>query len=158
MPAYKDTGNTWRAVYRYTDWKGTRRQTQKRGFATKHEALAWEREQTKQEITAGTYLLDTECDIAILKDSKALYNVGTGVLKHGTNGFILDGCGGKLHYEQAPQASYSVNSDYFWYEIGDIISIGTNDCLYYCFPKGNESVAKVRLAGEELYKLSKHPS
>ena len=47
MPVYKEAGNTWRAVYRYTDWRGERRQTQKRGFATKHEALAWEREQLK---------------------------------------------------------------------------------------------------------------
>ena len=61
MPAYKDTGNTWRAVYRYTDWKGTRRQTQKRGFATKHEALAWEREQLLQaaadlDMTFGSFV------------------------------------------------------------------------------------------------------
>lgn len=46
MAVYKDTkNNTWRAVYRYTDWKGERKQTQKRGFETKREALAWEREQ-----------------------------------------------------------------------------------------------------------------
>lgn len=46
MAAYKEPStNTWRAVYRYTDWKGERKQTQKRGFATKREALAWEREQ-----------------------------------------------------------------------------------------------------------------
>ena len=68
---------------------------------------------------------------------------------------MLDGCDGKIHYEQSPSASYSVNSDYFWYEIGDIVSIGTNDCLYYCFPKEGDIVAKTRLAGEELYKLSK---
>ena len=81
--------------------------------------------------------------------------VGTGRLQHDNNGFILDGCDGKLHYEQSPAASYSVNSDYFWYEIGDIVSIGTNDCLYYCFPKEGDIVAKTRLAAEELYKLSK---
>lgn len=46
MAAYKEAKtNTWRAVYRYTDWKGERKQTQKRGFATQKEALAWEREQ-----------------------------------------------------------------------------------------------------------------
>lgn len=44
MAVYKE-GNTWRAVYRYTDWQGQRKQTQKRGFPTKREALAWEREQ-----------------------------------------------------------------------------------------------------------------
>lgn len=117
--------------------------------------FAWEREQIKEEIENQTYELDVSCDIAILKDPKALYMVGTGRLHHDVNGFILDGCDGKLHYEQSPGASYSVNSDYFWYEIGDIVSIGTNDCLYFCFPKEGDIVAKTRLAAEELYKLSK---
>ena len=46
MAVYKDgQTNTWRAVYRYTDWNGERKQTQKRGFKTKREAQAWEREQ-----------------------------------------------------------------------------------------------------------------
>jgi len=117
--------------------------------------FAWEREQLKEEIENGTYSLDVPCDIAILKDSKALYMVGSGTLRHNNDGFVLDGCDGKLHYEQAPSASYSVNSDYFWYEIGDIVSIGTNDCLYYCFPKEGDIVAKTRIAAEELYKLSK---
>ena len=46
MAVYKEEKtNTWRAVYRYTDWNGERRQTQKRGFKTKREAQAWEREQ-----------------------------------------------------------------------------------------------------------------
>ena len=117
--------------------------------------FAWEREQFKEELENGTYKLDVPCDIAILKDSKALYMVGTGTLHHDANGFVLDGCDGKLHYEQAPNASYSVNSDYFWYEIGDIVSIGTNDCLYFCFPKEGDIVAKTRIAAEELYKLSK---
>ena len=49
----------------------------------------------------------------------------------------------------------SVKSDYCWYEIGDIVSIGTNDFLYFCFPKEGDIVAKTRLAAEELYKLSK---
>ena len=46
MAVYKEEKtNTWRVIYRYTDWKGERRQSQKRGFATKREAQAWEREQ-----------------------------------------------------------------------------------------------------------------
>ena len=32
-------------IYRYTDWTGERKQSQRRGFKTKREALAWEREQ-----------------------------------------------------------------------------------------------------------------
>ena len=46
MAIYKDnTTNTWRSVIRFTDWQGNRKQTQKRGFQTKREAQAWEREQ-----------------------------------------------------------------------------------------------------------------
>ena len=46
MAVYKDNAtNTWRAVFRYTDWQGNKKQTQKRGFPTKREAQAWEREQ-----------------------------------------------------------------------------------------------------------------
>ena len=46
MAVYKeDKTNTWRVVFRYTDWNGERKQTQKRGFKTKREAQAWEREQ-----------------------------------------------------------------------------------------------------------------
>ena len=43
MAVYKD-GDKWRVIYRFTNWKGERKQTQKRGFATKREAQAWERE------------------------------------------------------------------------------------------------------------------
>ena len=46
MAVYKDDKtNTWRVIYRYTDWNGERKQSQKRGFKTKREAQAWEREQ-----------------------------------------------------------------------------------------------------------------
>ena len=49
MAVYKESKtNTWRVIYRYTDWKGERKQTQKRGFITKREALAWEREQLQK--------------------------------------------------------------------------------------------------------------
>lgn len=46
MAVYKEEKtNTWRVIYRYTDWNGERKQTQKRGFKTRREAQAWEREQ-----------------------------------------------------------------------------------------------------------------
>lgn len=46
MSVYKEekTG-TWRVLYRYTDWTGEKKQTQRRGFKTKREAQSWEREQ-----------------------------------------------------------------------------------------------------------------
>ena len=45
MAAFKNkTNGTWYVQFRYTDWKGERQQKLKRGFATKKEAQAWERE------------------------------------------------------------------------------------------------------------------
>ena len=45
MSVYKDkTTGTWRVIYRFTNWKGEKKQTQKRGFKTRREAVAWEHE------------------------------------------------------------------------------------------------------------------
>ena len=91
-----------------------------------------------------------------MTNMKAIYRVGEGRLVHDASGFTLDGCGGKLHYEQSPVASYGLYADYFWYEIGDMICIGSGDILYYCFPRnGDVPVAKTRLAAEELYKINR---
>ena len=48
MAAFKDKNGTWFTSFRYTDWRGERVQKLKRGFSTKREALAWEREFLQQ--------------------------------------------------------------------------------------------------------------
>lgn len=114
----------------------------------------WQRQCVKQEIFDGSYKLDVDVDICALVDYKALYKIGDGHLVHDKNGFYLTGCDGKLEYTQKPLVSHSVNSDYYWYEIGDVISIGNRETLYYCFPKTKgDFVAKTRLAAEEMYNL-----
>lgn len=116
----------------------------------------WERDQVAREIENGTYNLDTDVDIYMLVNYKALYNVGHGRLIHNDGGFLLTGCNGELTYKQSPISSYTANSDYYWYEIGDMISIGNKRHLFYLFPKGQKvNVAKVKLAAEELYKLKR---
>ena len=114
---------------------------------------AWERQCVREEIETGKYLLDTDVSIGMMVDRKAIYMVGDGHLTHTENGFVLDGCDGKLHYEQKPLSSYGLYSDYYWYEIGDMICIGNKDALYYCFPKTDGVVAKTRIAAEELFKI-----
>ena len=117
---------------------------------------AWQREEVRSELLDGSYRLDVPVDIMMTVDTHGLYHVGEGRLQHTKEGFTLDGCDGKLHYEQKPLASYSLYSDFNWYEIGDVISIGNSDAQYYCFPKTDRDVvAKARLAAEELYKITK---
>ncbi|MDO4966069.1 MAG: 1-acyl-sn-glycerol-3-phosphate acyltransferase [Lachnospiraceae bacterium] len=115
----------------------------------------WERECVREELLNNTYSLDIPVEIKILKDTNAIYEVGEGRLIHDKSGFTLTGCDGKLSYKQSPKLSYSLYADYFWYEIGDVICIGDNKTLYYCFPKDSgDVVAKTRLATEELYNMS----
>ena len=117
---------------------------------------AWQRDEVRKELEAGTYRMELDVDIGMMVNYKAIYMVGTGKLIHDVNGFTLTGCDGKLNYSQGPLTCYSLYADYFWYEIGDVICIGNQDALYYCFPKNcGDVVAKARIATEELYKLKK---
>ena len=65
MAAFKNRDNgTWYVQFRYTDWKEARQQKLKRGFATKKEAQAWERE----------FLMEKQADINMSFESfVALY-------------------------------------------------------------------------------------
>ena len=114
----------------------------------------YERESVRQELLNGKYNLYCDVDIYVLTNLKAIYNIGSGHLTHTKDGFKLTGADGALCYTQPPELSYSLYSDYYWYEIGDMVCIGNGKVLYYCFPKDKSvSVAKVRLAAEELFKI-----
>ena len=115
----------------------------------------WQRECVRKELAEGTYRLDTPVDITVQTNLKCVYNIGEGHLTHDENGFHLTGGDGKLDYTQSPVASHTLYSDYYWYEIGDVIGIGDTELSYFCFPKTNTSVTKARLATEELYKMKK---
>ena len=116
---------------------------------------AWERAQVRAELESGQYAMEDDVDIGMIVDYKAFYTVGQGRLRHDGEGFTLTGCDGKLQYSQLPLACYGLYADYYWYEKADVICIGNRDALYYCFPRGNAPVAKVRMATEELYKMKK---
>lgn len=116
---------------------------------------SWQRECVRKEIEDGTYLLDTDVDISIQVNLDGVCNIGAGHLRHDINGFHLTSADGKLDYKQSPIFSHTLYSDYYWYEIGDVIGIGDNEFSYFCFPKSNASVTKARLATEELYKIKR---
>ena len=113
----------------------------------------WERACVKEELLSGNYRLDLDVDIYLLIDYKSFYPVGEGRLSHDSSGFRLEGCDGKLHYEQSPLSSYGLNADFYFYEIDDVICIGDTARQYYCFTRKKNVAAKTRLAAEELYKI-----
>ncbi len=114
----------------------------------------WQRQSVKSELEGGRYSMNLAVEILMMIDSYKLYHVGEGRLTHGNDGFRLVSADGKLDFHQGPTASYTLNSDFYWYQISDIICIGDMSVQYYCLPKTTvDVVAKARLAAEELYKL-----
>jgi len=124
-------------------------------FESVPEWYAWERGEVRREIEEGSYSLSCSVHILVLRDYRAVYDIGRGRLTHTPDGFRLVSDDGCLDYSQRPDFSYSLYADYYWYEIGDMICIGGKDMLYYCFPDPGAGVpvAKARLAAEELYKI-----
>ena len=115
----------------------------------------WQRECVRAELEDGTYLLDTDVDIVMQVNLNGVCKIGPGRLTHDLDGFRLVGAEGKLDYRQSAVFSHTLYSDYYWYEMGDVIGIGDNEFSYFCLPKGSVSVTKARLATEELYKMKK---
>jgi len=115
----------------------------------------WQRDCVRKELEEGAYSLDTDVNIAVQVNLDGVCMIGSGRLTHDLDGFHLVNTDGTLDYRQSSVASHTLYSDYYWYEIGDVIGIGNTEFSYFCFPKTNISVTKVRLATEELYKMKK---
>ena len=125
------------------------------GFSHIPDWYSWQRECVRGELEEGSYLFDEDVDIIVQVNLDCVCRIGSGRLTHDSEGFRLVGADGALDYRQSAVFSHTVYSDYYWYEVGDVIGIGDNEFSYFCFPKNNVSVTKVRLAAEELYKMKK---
>ncbi len=144
------------AIYELDEYGALHSTNRKSIFTHIPEWYAWQRECVKKDILEKIYSFESPVRIFMSVDIKHIYEIGEGILRHDADGFRLQGCGGELDYSQNPQATYSICSDFNWYEIGDVICIGNSKALYYCFPeKKGDFVAKVRIAAEEMYKLYK---
>ncbi len=120
---------------------------------------AWERDEVRREVEAGTYRMDIPVDIRMVADAKALYDIGEGRLVHTPESLSVTDGEGRVLFSQKPRASHTLNVDFYWYEIGDIIGLGDREGLFYCFPHISSDgifvpVAKARLAAEEMYKIA----
>ena len=116
----------------------------------------WQREEAKREVLNSSEFYNLNVELFALTDHKALYSVGNGVLTHGESGFTLKDKNGKEIFTLPPASSHSLNVDFFWYELGDVICIGDKEKLFYCIPKTPYPVAKARLLAEEQYKIIKN--
>ena len=115
----------------------------------------WQRESVKQELAENRYSLDVPVEIAAVKDHKSFYRIGNGRLTHTADGFTLKNDDGTLDFAQPSTASHSINVDFYFYTMGDVICIGDKTELFYCFTPNNAPVFKARLAAEEIYKVKR---
>ena len=78
MPAYKDSKQgTWYASFYFENWQGVKQKKLKRGFATKKDALAWEREFLLQQAADLTMTLEAFVEITFaLASRRALRKIG----------------------------------------------------------------------------------
>ncbi len=138
----------------YGELKATEGET---AFSFVSDWYAWEEDEVKREIAEGDYALDIPVDIAMIVNTKKMYFVGDGRLTQTVeDGLRLTGCDGALDYTQKPLATYDLNVDYNFYEIGDVISLGDMQALYYCYPKDQSvPVTKARFAAREIYRIHK---
>lgn len=114
----------------------------------------WQRECVKEEILNHNYLMDLDVDIFMMIDTYKLYDLGEGHLIHNEDGYHLNAFDGQLKVNIPAERTYSINADFYWYQIGDVITLVEDGKQYYCFPKTKRDVVtKMRLATEELYKI-----
>ena len=113
---------------------------------------SWQRDCVKKELLNDEYHYEDFVDLYAVKDTKALYKLGDARLVQNKEGLTLYDLDGKIIFEQKPKYTYTLNADFYWYEIDDIVCIGNMDVSYYSVPKNNKCVAKMRLFAEELYK------
>lgn len=73
MPAYKDSRQgTWYVSFYFENWKGEKQKKMKRGFATKKEALAWERKFLLQKVADLTMTFEAFVEIYIADKKERL--------------------------------------------------------------------------------------
>lgn len=117
----------------------------------------WERQEVIKELKEGIYNFESKVDVYSLPNAKGYINLGEGILKHNTNGFVLTGEyeGEKYTVEKIPQSLYSCHIEYDYLgKYGDCVDLNTITDTYYIYPKDCKfSVTKISLATEEMYKL-----
>lgn len=83
MPAYKDSKQgTWYASFYFENWQGVKQKKLKRGFSTKKEALAWEREFLLQQAADLTMTFEAFVEIYITDKKKRLRENTWSVKEH----------------------------------------------------------------------------
>lgn len=114
----------------------------------------FERMQVRNEVRNGTYHFSSEVTVDALPNARKYIRLGTAVLTHSLDGFLLEGefDGDSFRLEKPVPSMYSCHIEYDYFGKGDCIDLSTLDDTYYIYPHGSDfSVTKIALATEELF-------
>ena len=124
----------------------------------------WQKEEVRKEILSGKYSFSDEVNVYTLPHCWKYRSIGKGVLTHNfEDGFTLTGSyrGKDYTINRTPLENISLHCEYDLRRVkkpdkkGDCIDLSVTKDSFYCFPKNNRAVTKLRLATEEMYKLKR---
>ncbi|MBQ8683074.1 MAG: 1-acyl-sn-glycerol-3-phosphate acyltransferase [Clostridia bacterium] len=118
--------------------------------------FAWEREQVRSQIEAGTYRFEDEVEVYSLPRCWRFIKLGAGRLTHDPeSGFCLEGHyrGEDYRIQRTPLQTNSlhIEYDYCYIKPFDCVDISTENDSYYCYPKQENVVTKLAFATEIVY-------
>jgi hypothetical protein len=119
--------------------------------------FAFQREQVRGQLVAGTYAFSDEVVVEWLPNAKGYIRLGKARLTHDAAGFRLEGeCNGApFLLVKEPRSMYACHIEFQYQGKGDCIDLSTLEDTYYLYPQtAREVVTKVSLAVEELYRLA----
>ena len=115
----------------------------------------FQRKAVREEVESGAYHYDGEVNLCTLPGSR-MYRQGTARLTHGLDGFTLSGVayGEPFVRHWNGNEVRALHIEYNHLLKSDAIAISTADDSYWCFMQNDGIITKLRLANEEIYRLS----
>ena len=143
-------------IYQMDEYGTMHAQSGETQFSHIPDWFAWQRACVREEVQKTQYSQTLPVEVLVMHGNQCIYRIGDGILSHNKDGFTLtSGDNSQIYHRQPTLYSYSINADFNWYELGDVVSIGDRKTQFYCIPKDGTPVAKLRFAAEELYTLCK---
>ena len=116
--------------------------------------FAWERENVRGQIAAGTYSFCDEVRIDTLPNAGGFHHQPNGRLIQNMEGTTIEGIiyGEKFKLHKSPLDLESMHVEYDYKKKGDCVDISVRDDSYWCYPLHKRDViTKLSIATEELY-------
>ena len=116
----------------------------------------WQRENVKEEINCGQYMLDMKVKVETLPNAKNFIDCGEGHIHHDKKGFVLTFTDYETKQETSLNVSsatlFSIHTEYDYRGKGQCITLSTVDNTYFIYPlEEGFNATKIQFAVEYFY-------